>query len=468
MIKGGHPLFNYNERMTELEIINFAKKLEGKHLKDIASVEDLAFWLSNSKNKGSIGNAIQACYFGIPANSKKDADFHHHNLELKVTPVKQKKNSTLSSKERLSLTMISYKSDYKYSFENSHLFEKCNHMLLIFYLYDETVPIEEFKILQAEKFTIPMEDLPQIKADYEKIMETIRKGEAHLLSESQTTYLAASTKGAGGEKDLINQPFSQELAKRRGFSFKPKYIGAYFNSMYKPWAFEKLTLETNQTLEEFLNQKLLPFNNLSILEIQNKLGYLPYKGIKDDKAYLPRLVSKIFNIENTNLDDVEQFQKGNIKFKTYRIRKEKSSNQDISFRNINFDEILNVPFDESSWYEMLGETKYLFVVFEETGEGNFLKRHILWNAPPELILALETLYNQIKYMLQNNEVEVKITYNSKGTEVWKNNLPKKKFVPYFQIRSKGNKESSFTTLPNGMKFKKQCLFLNKEYFYSLL
>lgn len=460
-------MFVYNNEITEEELILYAKQLEGKRLRDIGNREEINKWLSKGKNKGAIGNAIQVCYFGIPANSIKEADFSYHNIELKVTPIKENKNKTLSSKERLVLSIINYQTDYVYTFEESPLMKKSQHMLLIFYLHEDTIPTEEYKILKAEKFTIPSEDLPTIREDYNMIIEKIKAGKAHLISESDTTYLAACTKGAGKGKDERTQPFSKLTAKQRAFSFKQKYMSVYFNSIFNKEHYERLEMPEQLSLSSYIEKKLSPFVGLSTLEIEKVLHYKPLKDISHDKGYLPRLVSNIFGLEGTKLENLEQFQKGNIKFKTIRLRQEQNKNQDMSWPNIDFHEIFNTEFEESTWYEWFAETKYLFVIFEDTDAGTLLRRHVLWNAPQGMLEALETLYNHIKWQLLNKDIKIDIKTNKKGQEIWTNNLPGKGFVHYFQIRPKGNKGSEFTTLPDGRKFKKQCLFLNKEYLRTL-
>lgn len=338
----------------------------------------------------------------------------------------------------------------------------------LIHLHEDNIDVLDYKILKAIKFTIPQEDLPTIREDYYTIIEKIKTGKAHQISESDTTYLAACTKGAGNGKDERRQPFSKEFAKQRAFSFKQKYMSVYFNSIFSKQSFEKLNIPEQLSFSTYLNNVLSPYINLTTNEIEEKLNYKPTNGITTDKSYLPRLVSKIFGIEGNNLEKIEQFQKGNVKFKTIRIRQTAKDNQDMSWPNIDFHEIYSVDFEDSTWYEWFAETKYLFVVFEDTTEGTSLRKHILWNAPTDMLDALETLYNHIKWKLQNDDIEVEITTNSKGKEVWKNNLPGKGFVPYFQIRPKGNKGSEFTTLPDGRKFKKQCLFLNKEFLHTLL
>jgi DNA mismatch repair protein MutH len=123
----------YSESWTEQQIFDLAKELEGKKLGDL----DKSGWLKKKKDKGSIGNIIQSDYFGIPANSIKGADFEHHHIELKVTPILKKKRVGYSSKERLLLGMINYMEDCQIPFEESIVNKKAQSMLLIFYVHEE-------------------------------------------------------------------------------------------------------------------------------------------------------------------------------------------------------------------------------------------------------------------------------------------------------------------------------------------
>ena len=70
---------------------------------------------------------------------------------------------------------------------------------------------------------MPEKDLLIIRKDFETIVNKIKKGEAHELSEGDTQYLAACRKGQKGEKPR-KQPFSDILAPRRAFSLKPAYM----------------------------------------------------------------------------------------------------------------------------------------------------------------------------------------------------------------------------------------------------
>lgn len=57
-----------------------------------------------------------------------------------------------------------------------------------------------YKISFVRMFTPPEADLEIIKKDYAYIVNTIKDGRAHELSEGDTMYLGACTKGATAEK----------------------------------------------------------------------------------------------------------------------------------------------------------------------------------------------------------------------------------------------------------------------------
>ena len=62
------------------------------------------------------------------------------------------------------------------------------------------VPKGDYTIDQAVLFSFPYEDLLIIEQDWEKIMGKVRAGQAHLLTEGDTLYLAACTKGATAKR----------------------------------------------------------------------------------------------------------------------------------------------------------------------------------------------------------------------------------------------------------------------------
>ncbi|EAW0602409.1 restriction endonuclease, partial [Listeria monocytogenes] len=75
------------------------------------------------------------------------------------------------------------------------------------------------------------EDLLIIESDYNKIVSKIKQGKAHELSEGDTVYLGACTKGATAEKSLKPQFYNAEIpAKRRAFCLKQGYMTYLINT----------------------------------------------------------------------------------------------------------------------------------------------------------------------------------------------------------------------------------------------
>ena len=171
--------------------------------------------------KGSLGQLIEFLYFGYQPNSNSKPDFPEAGVELKTTPIKKNSNGFVS-KERLVFNIIDFEEEYKYSFKESSFWKKNGLLLLIFYLYEiEKIEIDYiFKIARLWRF--PLTDLKIIKDDWNTIVGKIKAGKAHEISEGDTLYLGACTKGSTALKSKRTQPFSNKKAQQRAFSLKSK------------------------------------------------------------------------------------------------------------------------------------------------------------------------------------------------------------------------------------------------------
>jgi DNA mismatch repair protein MutH len=174
-------------------------------------------------SKGMLGNLLQEHLYRIPANSNPEADFTEHNIELKVTPVVERKGVWVP-KERLVAGIINY---HEYSTHvplfDTHFWQKNQTILFVFY-QPHTTTLQSTII---DGFVYDLKHSPllaQIEEDYNLIVNKIVKGEAHKISGGDTKFLEAATKGAGQGKDMRTQPNSDILAKQRAFAFKPNLM----------------------------------------------------------------------------------------------------------------------------------------------------------------------------------------------------------------------------------------------------
>ena len=164
--------------------------------------------VENKRNKGNLGQIIEERFFHYACNSDARADFYEAGVELKVTPYRINQNGSLSAKERLILTMIDYFQVVNETFEESHFWNKSKLILLVYYLYMKEIKFNlDYKIGYSRLFTPPAQDVKIIRHDYDLIVEKIKEGRAHELSEGDTLYLGAAPKAATSQ-DRRKQPFS--------------------------------------------------------------------------------------------------------------------------------------------------------------------------------------------------------------------------------------------------------------------
>ena len=200
------------EYKTQEEILIRGNEAIGKTVRQI----DKYGRVDSDGIKGGIGHVIEESLYGYEINSDAEPDFPEAGVELKVTGVIKDKNG-YKAKERLVLNIINYMKEAYTTFDTSSFWHKNETLMLLFYEYKRDHHPGDFMFLKAILFKYPAEDLVIIKDDWQKIVEKIRAGRAHELSEGDTFYLGACTKGATAATSLRQQPFSNIPAKQRAY-----------------------------------------------------------------------------------------------------------------------------------------------------------------------------------------------------------------------------------------------------------
>ena len=441
----------------EIELI--AKSAIGKSLNDILN-EELVTIEDKEANKGGFGQLIEKYLFGMDNNSDSEPDFMPAGIELKVTPYKRIKKNQLSAKERLVLNIIDYETEYKNEFRSSHFWYKNNKIQLLWYLWEankdkKDLIITHEKLLELDK----NEDLKQIEEDWNFIINKIREGKAHEISEADTMYLGACSKGANA-LSTREQPFSDIPAMQRAFCFKNsymtqlvrKYIGDYSNV-------EKVLKGTNNTFNEFVLNIIAKYKGKSQNELMKEFNI-------DTKAknVNSMLISRMFNVKS-KLSETEEFQKAKIIPKTIRIEENGRIKESISFPYFKYTEIVNQDWETSDLREELETTKYMFFIFKmENGEYIF-KGIKLWNMPE---IDIET---SVMEMWKKTYNTIKTGNIVKSIE---NGIRKTNFVGMSEnsvchVRPHGRNASDVCKLPvvdrltGTTEYTKHCFWINNNY-----
>jgi DNA mismatch repair protein MutH len=446
-------------------VIEYAKKLKGKSLRQVCDSKVLEHSYSG---KGNFGQVLEKFYFGYEPNSLAEADFAQIGMELKSSPLKQLKNNEYRSKERLVLNIINYVNVVDQNFENSDFFKKNASILLIFYLHNAGFDILDYLIKLVDEWSFPSTDLEIIKKDWELITKKIADGKAHELSEGDTFYLGACTKGANA-LSVRKQPFSQIPAKQRAYSFKQGYVNHIIASIANESkeTYGKLIpnvqIAKKQTIEEIVISKFKPFYGKTEEEIVN---ILKININTKAKSFYANLTKAILGIE---LDkEIEEFEKAEIIVKTVRLKENDLPKEDISFPNFKYEEIVNQDWEDSDFAAIL-EHKFLFVFFQFQNEKLILKKVKFWNMPYSDLLEVQIVWTKTKQIVANGEIVKELKIDKNGKEVRFTNFPNKKFSSISHVRPHAKDAADTFKLPEKDKLTKQneytkhCFWLNNTY-----
>lgn len=497
----------YDEK-NPISILNYAKRFEGKTFNEIKinhdiehgiydvsperlvlKEEDVGYY-TNTNAKGQLGGFIEKYGFGYEPNSKQEADFNEAGVELKQTCIDIKKNGEYTAGERLSITNISYKEVID-DFYKSHVWDKIKLILLIHYIRDKKIDKFDYVIKFVNLFTPTQKDLKIIIDDYIKINNKIKAGKAHELSEGDTLYLGACTKGATAEKSLKSQCYSNVLAKSRNYCFKRSYMDSilheyilkndvpfklpnetdYRNNSSLDNSIAKFEDLENTTFEDLVINKLSNYIGMSGEEICEKIGLKYNTKTKD---FWSLLTLRMLGVRSNR---AEEFVKAGIVVKTIRVEENHTIREHMSFPTFEFMEIANQQWEDSWLFNYFSETKFLLTVYEKKNGKYKLAKIKFWNVPIEII------DNQAKecWLETQKIINEGVKFEIKGNTV-QNNLPGSTFNHVVHVRPhatlsayklhdgyvKGNIDKDASMLPNGEYMTRQCFWLDKDYILKIL
>ncbi|AVK83476.1 restriction endonuclease [Lysinibacillus sp. B2A1] len=442
---------------NEKQLLDKAREAIGKTFSEI----DLHDRLGKGQ-KGGFGHIIEESHFGYEINSNAEPDFKDLGIELKVTPFRKNKNGSLSAKERLVLNIINYMDEVHTEFETSSFWKKNRKLLLMFYEWKSEIERQNFKIIETTLYDYPEEDLIIIKKDWEYIVSKIHAGEAHLLSEGDTQYLGACTKGAN-KSSVRQQPCSEIMAPQRAYSLKQSYMTSIVREVITD---EKLTYFASinelreKTIDELLHERFAPYLGMTQRQMAEQLD-VPFNP--GNKAFIAKLISSLLGVKGTRLDKIAEFAKANIQFKTVRLKENGIPKEHMSFVNIDFKEIVKEGWEESYIRNYFLETQLLFIVFQFNEEELIFKGIKLWHMPMDTIeTKLHEYWNAIRSVVNEG---VQFQKTKRGI---KNNLPDSQFNGVLHVRPKGRNAADKTELPDGQWITKQCYWLNDMYISQIL
>ncbi len=427
-------------------IEQYAKTILNKAIKDVHGE------YQTSHGRGALGQAVEEYHFKYKPNSNAEPDFPKAGLELKVSPLKKLKNGDLVAKERLVLNIIDYMKEHKNDWENSSFWKKNKRLLIMFYIHEDDASIYDLVFRLASIWDYPLEDLIIIKHDWEIIRKKIIDGEAHLISEGDTLYLGACTKGAGHGGDLRQQPFSKAFAKQRAYSLKKKYVDVIIDTwlgrkkLYEVEPIIKDTTELTATenFEKLVESKFKPYYGKTPDEIQKILG--ANRITSKAKNYFAVLTMRILGVQTQK---AEEFEKAEITIKTIRLKPNGIPKEDISFPYFKYKEIVQEEWESSSFRGML-ERKFFFVIYKYDRKGKLTLRKVaFWNMS---VVDIES-YAKLVWVRTVSQIAANDAAH----------LPKKSENYACHVRPHARNAKDIDETPNGDWLVKKSFWINGRY-----
>jgi DNA mismatch repair protein MutH len=459
------------DKYSRISLLNHARKLLGESLRGL--YPDVQPY--SSGGKGGLGQTVEVSHFGYEPNSDQEPDFKEVGVELKCTPLYRLQDGSMVSKERLVLTIIDYQKEAFVKFEDSVFWHKSKLMLLMFYLYENDKSFLDYIFRIVRYWEFPEEDLKIIENDWAVIHEKIVSGRAHEISEGDTLFLGACTKGSKGQANKRIQYNDGRLADQRAYSLKSAYMNSIiFDSLFHPemcallyiserqlrsWrrkysfrgnaqnAVNLSDYQEGETFEQVIERKFSRYYGKSIAEIEEALGV----SIGQGKAMNYNLCRAILGVKTAK---IAEFEKADLQLKTISLNPNGVLKESMSFRNVYYCDIVNEEWEESYWYGTISK-RFLFVVFRKSEDGikkhAVLERVIFWTMPVKDYPYAESLWIDTREKVSRGDYGHFIRSSEN---------------PICHIRPKGEDSSDLMQTPQGTFEKKMCYWLNRQYILS--
>lgn len=443
--------------LTDIEVYEEMTNYESKTLGEI----DLNS--SDLNRKSYVGHLIEKSIFGYNPNSKSAPDLEDLELEIKSTPVRKIQNRYVS-KERLVLNIINYCSENWNKFDESSFWKKNKNLLIVFYEYFIDKPKNEFRILKSIIYKYPVDDLKIIINDWMIISKKVLIGEAHNISEKDTLYLAACTKGANS-LSVQSQPFSNIKAKQRAYSLKSSYMTTVFNDYVinkkiNEKIINNLDIEIgNFNIEDFVKNLFKPYLGLSTIQL---LKVLNLDININSKSINSIIINKIIGIKKS-IENVDEFKKSGILPKTIRIEYNGNIKESMSFPTFKFNEIVNEAWEESEIFDLLYNKRFLFIVFKKNSLDEYILTNVkFWSISNTEIEQCRIVWERARQVIIDGVEIVEVGNRTV------NNLPKQKENSVMHVRPHAQNKNDTYELPDGRFLTKQCFWLNNTFIKEIV
>ena len=247
-------------------------------------------------------------------------------------------------------------------------------------------------------------------------------------------------------------------SKQRAYSLKSSYMTQVLNKyifgneespkIIRHWSFLQ-----HCSFEDYIIQKVSEFYGKTQQELKDFFGV-----DSNAKSLNEILLAKMLNVSG-RIAYTEEFQKAGIVPKTIRVQYNGKIKESMSFPTFDFIELSNEEvWEDSELYNYLAPTKFMFVIFQQRSDGEYVfERVMFWNIPNDDLEEVHIVWQRARDTVRNG---VQLIQTPSGVS---NDLPKQSQNRVSHVRPHGKNASDKLPLPDGRMMTKQCFWLNNTY-----
>lgn len=502
-----------DRKFTKEQVFCILQDAKGKTLGEVDKSNQFSRTGKSSKITGIAGDVVEQSVFGIKRDSRQECDIEIDGVltELKTTGVRvQKKdlqkakglkddeyNAFLRAKEGISITHVTFEPDIQHDFLTSHLWEKSERMLIVFYEYKSYNPVpasdySRFQIVDYCYNTFSETEKAQLRNDWEIVYHYL----ADIYSKYETQE-ERNEKMVGFTHVLRPQLLVIELVpafKRTssGSWQKPRYrLKQSFVDYIVRGHFDKSRQDTEINLSR-------PFTSFAELDKQCHDIDDTYKGMSlptlkevlnidadiTTKDFTSICVLRMFKTQGTKLNEVKDFKKVGIIAKTITLTPEGDRTEDMKLRHIDFEEWADrdIDFEGSMVYRYFCEHSFLLPVFCEHEEDNrelttFEGFKRLSFDDDFIDSEVRKTWNDSRRLIHTNELKWEFVYDKEGNKrqnrsgsfMGAPNFPKSsEYNIFFRGGANDSREEARTECVNGINMLPQYLWIKGSFIARML
>ncbi len=468
---------------TFQEIVSRFEPCKGRSLGEI---DQTGIFSGKARNKGVAGAVIEQSVLGYPADTRQEPDIEIDGVpyEVKTTGlIRDKKDKKYSAKEPMSVTAVSVDSIWRETFETSAFWHKVEHLLLVYYLYNngdstkvrDTLEYAEFPVLDYELHEWDEQDRAVLESDWRIVRDFVERVHVEGLSPDEE-YPKLSHEL---NRQLMYTDTSPKWPNRPRWRLKRSTVSALVRRHFYD--------ELDHLPEEYasyadLNRKCrelrAKFAQMTVGEIAQSIDY----GSKLNKKNINEgLVVRMLGGRTEHMEQVDLFAKAGIHCKTVVQTLQGKRTEDTKLFRIDLSEVSDSDIEwEDTTFSAWFSGRILCAVFVEPSSQAPLRDNVFlgfkWLPDGELPGVARTVWDQMRRLVSEGTlVDVPELDEQGNPRINKKsgvarsapNWPKSANSPVF-VRGSGRDANDKPEMVNGIRMYRQYLWARGRWIIEAL